>query len=205
MRSRTFPTQFDPVPRRPRVLVLVALVFGALTAESVRGERFYLDLKWGHADFERDFGRDHPWTFDDEADAAGLALGFDVLPWLAIEAGYQHAGGIEGGGSACLPNRACIELFAEVETDLHVLEASALPQWEFGRVTVFGRLGWAHLRQEIDVLSLDLGDIGHVSESGLLLGLGARVRLTPRLEAVVERKEADFDLEAWNLGLGLRF
>ncbi len=182
---------------------LLLWIASPLAAEN----RFYVDLKDGRADFERGVSHPgHPWDFDDEAASLAVALGVDLHPNLAVEVGFQAAHGLEGRGSACFPSSGvrCIELIAYVEADLDLWTLAIVPKRRFGRFTILGRIGAVYYEQDITAME-PLGYLGRLTDTELLLGAGARLDLTPRVELLIEYDRIEVGLKTLSLGLGYRF
>ncbi len=185
---------------------LLLWIAAPLAAEN----RFYVDLKDGRADFERGvshpgFIEGHPWDFDDEAASLAVALGVDLHPNLAVEVGFQAAHDLEGRGSACFPPPVtpCIEIHAFVEADLDLWTLAIVPKRRFGRFTILGRIGAVYYEQ--DITEKWLGYLGRLTDTELLVGAGARVDLTPRVELLIEYDRIEVGLKTLSLGLGYRF
>ncbi len=182
-------------------------VLFALAAPSAAEERFYVDFKGGLAAFDRTYEGLHAWDFDNEAVSPAVVFGFELHRNLAIEVGYQRADDLEGWGSACFPGPLvlCIELLAKVEADLELFTFAFVPQTHFGRTTLFGRVGLGYYEERISAVQPTFGYLGRLTGSELLLGAGARVDLTPRLDLLVDYGTVDIDFDSLSLGLGYRF
>ncbi len=209
--------------------VLTMLIASAPSAAG-EGPHWYLEGQFGTAALDTRLGVSRVKFFDDEASVGGVEVGYSFGERFALQGGFHDLGSYVGDGALCPDGsdvcieplvRAFLGVFpeldpaallrcAEVGCDFVAVALTAettawtlaamprLPLTE--RLALRGRLGLMAWETDISA-GFGLGRFERSSGEDLVAGLGIELGLAPRLDAVVEYRTTDFDLDLVTGGL----
>ena len=190
--------------------LLAAVLVGGGDPLAADEKGWQVDLRLGRSSLESSFGERHSKSFDDQADASSVEVGYFFNRYVGIQAGYHDLGSFEGTGSPC-PDEVdpCIALLAPIEAEVTGWSLAVVPSWPFTeRLSAFAKLGalaWnTDLSSEL-IVTAHGREFETLSSTDLLAGIGLSYRLSTRLGAVAEYRRLDLDLASTSLGVNWRF
>ncbi len=194
--------------------LLAAVVLTAPPAPATEAHGWLVDLKYGQSTFEETFPGRRIAIFDDEADAAGVEVGYRFNDYIGLQAGYHDLGTFQGVGPFCASDdEVCLgraALYAPIPWEAEVLgwSLAAVPSWPFtGRLSAYGKVGL--LDWESDLSSAPVPEVPaefrSFSDTDLLTALGVRYRFGERFGALLEYQRIDLDLGSTTLGVSWNF
>ncbi len=185
---------------------------------------WYLEGQFGTAALDTRLGVSRFKFFDDDSSVAGIEVGYSFGEHFALQGGYHDLGSYLGDGALC-PDRSevCIEplvrAFGGIFIDLDdaalqrcadvgcdfvavaltaestAWSLAAMPRLPLSeRLAVRGRVGVMVWETEISA-GFGLGRFDSFSGEDLVAGVGLEIGLVDRLEAIVEYRTTDFDLD----------
>lgn len=209
-------------------VLLASVLVGGGTPLAADQAGWQVDLKYGRSSLEDAFGKRFVKSFDDEADASSVEVGYFFNEYVGVQIGYHDLGTFDGSGSPCPDDvDACIEALSEeilalcvdvapcvtvvapIEAEVTGWSLAVVPSWPVTeRFSAFGKLGV--LEWDTDLSSgLQFtprgGTFESFSNTDLLTGVGLSYRFGENLGALVEYRRLDLDLASASLGITWRF
>lgn len=139
-------------------------------------------------------------TVDDDGVGARLNLGYRFNKWVGIEGSWLNSGELEGD---LQPDDPGGEL--EIEVGGFMIDAVVYAPIPSDDIAFFGKAGLYRFDQQLDVFGSDGAKTSSSSRiiTGLTLGAGIRVNLSPRVDIRVDGDWFDLDGgDYWTLSLG---
>jgi len=154
---------------------------------------WYVGASWLSTDatFETAFE-----NFETDDSSFKVYTGFTFMKYLGVEASWRDLGTHSGTfGDATL------------ESDLEGLDLSALGRIPLGRVTLFGKVGYANITEDFTYNDGITTITGDNDDWELMYGVGVDIRILPHLGIRAEWEEYDVDasLNSFSAGAWFKF
>jgi outer membrane immunogenic protein len=174
-----------------RIILIAVLLLLASAANA--NAAFYVGASWLSIDADPEQAFDN---FETDDSSFKAYAGFTFMKYLGIEASYRDLG-----------THTVTVGPTTTATDLEALDISALARFSMGRVTLFGKVGYANISQDITIdngLDIITGDN---DDWELMYGVGIDVRILPHLGVRGEWEEFDLDanLNTFSAGVWFKF
>lgn len=165
-----------------KIAIITVLVISSPTAFAAQPNGFYAGVDIGRTKIDDIPGR---------GTSAGAFAGYNVLPNVAIEAGYRRLASI---------NYIFPGLIGEVDLNQTSLSVVGTLPLSSG-FSLLGRLGYSHIEAETKIAGNDFKE----SDSNGIIGLGVSYAFTPAISARLEFQKPSSDSQNVSVGLAYQF